>query len=173
MLLDVSRLRAGVDRLDRRYEPAALARPDDAFRLVGPVDLAADIRKDGQQVRLTGRVTATLELDCSRCLEAFAVPVDAAFDLLFLPAAENAGTGEREVAEEDLGVSYYRGDLIDLGEMIREQFYLALPMKPLCRPDCLGLCPVCGRNRNRETCSCRTDWEDPRLEPLRKLRKQL
>jgi DUF177 domain-containing protein len=173
MLLDVSRLRASVDRLERRYEPAALTRPDDAFRLGGPVDLAADIRKDAQKIRLTGRVTGALELDCSRCLEPFAVPVDSAFDLLFLPAAENAGTGEREVAEEDLGVSYYRDDVIDLGEIMREQFYLALPMKPLCRTDCLGLCPVCGRNRNLETCSCRTDWEDPRLEPLRRLRKQL
>src|SRR5690242_7640806 len=112
MLLDVSRLRAGVERLERRYEPSALARPDDPFRLVGPVDLAAEARKDGQKVRLIGRVKATLELDCSRCLEAFSVPVDAAFDLLFLPASENAGEGERETAEEDLGVSYYRDEEI-------------------------------------------------------------
>ena len=101
------------------------------------------------------------------------MPVAAAFDLLFLPASESDEGGEREVAEEDLGVSYYRDDVIDLAEVIREQFYLALPMKPLCREECHGLCAVCGRNRNRETCSCETEWVDPRLEPLRKLRKQL
>ena len=50
---------------------------------------------------------------------------------------------------------------------MREQFYLALPMKPLCREDCRGLCPVCGINRNRETCSCQATWVDPRLEALK------
>ena len=57
--------------------------------------------------------------------------------------------------------------MIDLGEVMREQFYLALPMKPLCREDCQGLCPVCGINRNRETCTCQAEWVDPRLEAVR------
>jgi uncharacterized protein len=67
------------------------------------------------------------------------VPVDSAFDLLFLPAAENTGGEEREVQEDDLGVSYYKDDVIDLGDVMREQFYLALPMKPVCRENCRGL----------------------------------
>jgi uncharacterized protein len=46
-------------------------------------------------------------------------------------------------------------------------------MKPLCREACLGLCPVCGTNRNRDTCSCENEWTDPRLEPLRRLRKDM
>jgi uncharacterized protein len=53
---------------------------------------------------------------------------------------------------------------------MHEQFYLSLPMKPLCRQDCRGLCTVCGTNLNRETCDCKRDWEDPRLDVLRKLR---
>jgi uncharacterized protein len=52
---------------------------------------------------------------------------------------------------------------------MREQFFLTLPMKPLCRPDCQGLCPVCGKNRNREQCDCKAEWVDPRLAELRKL----
>jgi uncharacterized protein len=173
MLLDLSRLRAGDERLERRYDGSALTRPDDAFRVVSPVEFVADVRKDARKVRLTGRTKGTLELDCSRCLEPFVVPVDAPFDALFLPASENAGEGEREVREDDLGVSYYRDDVIDLGEIVREQFYLALPMKPLCQEACLGLCPVCGKNRNREACSCQSEWEDPRLEPLKRLRKNM
>jgi uncharacterized protein len=66
-------------------------------------------------------------------------------------------------------VTFYKGDAIDLAEVMREQFYLAMPMKPLCKPDCQGLCPVCGGNRNRERCACRADWVDPRMEPLKKL----
>jgi uncharacterized protein len=172
MLLDLSRLRSGTEHLERRYAPAELARAEDEFRIVAPVELSADVRKDAKKVRFSGRVRATLELECSRCLEPFQIPVDVAFDMLFLPASENTGDGEREVAEEDLGVSYYKEDVIDVAEVIREQLYLALPMKPLCREDCKGLCPVCGINRNRETCSCQNEWVDPRLEPLRKMRER-
>jgi uncharacterized protein len=73
------------------------------------------------------------------------------------------------VQDADVGVSFYKDDTIDLGEVMREQFFLALPMKPLCRPDCRGLCPVCGKNRNIEQCECREEWTDPRLAPLKKL----
>jgi uncharacterized protein len=173
MLIDLSRFRGRLEHLERTYNSAAFAKDADAFRVVAPVEVSADLRKDAQKVRLVGRVTTTLELDCSRCLEAFTVPIDAKFDVLFLPAGANTGDGEQEVAEEDLGVSFYKDDTIDLGEVLREQFYLALPMKPLCREDCRGLCPVCGRNRNRETCDCQTEWVDPRLDALRQLKKEI
>jgi len=171
MLLDVSRLR-GVERLDRRFEPSAFALQGEDFSLVGPVELSGEVRKDGRNVRLSGRLKATIECACSRCLDGYKIPVDVPLDLLFLPAGadtSSAETEETEIGEEDLGVSFYRNEEIDLSDVMREQFYLAVPMKPLCREDCRGLCPVCGINRNRESCSCQTDWVDPRLEPLRKL----
>jgi uncharacterized protein len=170
MLLDLGRFRAGDEHIDRRIDPTVLARDDDDFRIAAPATLVADLHKDAKKVRLTGRVTATLELDCSRCVEPFTIPVDAAFDMMFLPLSANTGDEEREVTEDDLGVSYYQDETIDLGEVVREQLYLALPMKPLCREDCRGLCPVCGKNKNREACACQAEWVDPRLEPLRKLR---
>jgi uncharacterized protein len=179
MLLDLSRLRGGVEKVDRRFEPGALGAnfATDDFRVVSPVSLTGEVRKDGQKVRFVGRLSGTLGCNCSRCLEPFEVPVALDLDLLFLPATANA-SGRRDddeeggdaIADDDLGVSYYRDDVLDLSEIIREQFYLALPMKPLCRQDCQGLCPVCGINRNRETCTCQTEWVDPRLEPLKRLR---
>ena len=172
MLYDLSRFRGETDRIDRQFEPGAFALEDEEFRIVAPVVFGADLRKDARNVRLVGRVGTTLECNCSRCLEPFAVPVDAAFDVMFLPAESNvAGTAE-EVGEDDLGVSFYKDETLDLGGLMREQFYLALPMKPLCREDCQGLCPVCGINRNRETCSCRSEWVDPRLEALRNLSRK-
>ena len=69
-------------------------------------------------------------------------------------------------------MSHYKDDVIDLGEVMREQFFLALPMKPLCRPDCKGLCPICGANRNRQQCECREEWVDPRLAGLKNLLKR-
>ncbi len=59
--------------------------------------------------------------------------------------------------------------MLDLNELLREQFYLALPMKPLCREGCLGLCPQCGADRNTTSCDCRTDWQDPRFAALKTL----
>ena len=95
--------------------------------------------------------------------------MEATYDLQYLPQADNVGEGELEVAEEDLGVAFYEANTIDLGQLMREQFYLALPMKPLCGPECRGLCPQCGANRNRGECGCQVQWEDPRLAPLRRL----
>jgi uncharacterized protein len=97
------------------------------------------------------------------------VPVDSAFDLLYLPAAAAPTEGERQVEEDDLGTSYYRDGVIDLADLEREQFFLALPMKPLCQDACRGLCPECGTNLNTGTCTCTRTWEDPRLAPLKAL----
>jgi uncharacterized protein len=179
MLLDLSRLRSGVERLNRLFEPDALEAVED-FRVVSPVSLTGDVRKDGHQVRLKGRLTATLECACSRCLESFEVPVAVDLDLLFLPAAaagsRSTSASDDEdgeaLTEDSLGASFYEDDVLDLGDIIREQFFLALPMKPLCRQDCQGLCPVCGLNRNRDSCACRAEWIDPRLEPLKHLRSE-
>ncbi|MCC7008354.1 MAG: DUF177 domain-containing protein [Acidobacteria bacterium] len=169
MWLDLNRIRAGVEHVVRRLAPAEFA-GDDQFRVVAPVDLDVEVTKDARKVRLTGRVKTTIATDCSRCLEPFEILVDAPIDSIFLPAAENVAGDDEQVASEDLGVSYYREDVIDLGEVVREQCYLALPMKPLCRADCLGLCPVCGINRNRESCTCQVEWVDPRLDALRQLK---
>jgi uncharacterized protein len=169
MLLDLSQIRQAETEIRRRFAPEDFAGRNDAFRVVSPIDLAATLHKDRDQFRLVGTVGATLELVCSRCLEPFTVPVHAAFDLRYLPQTENTGDEEAEVEEDDLTSSFYRDDAIDLAQLIEEQFYLALPMKPLCRPDCQGLCPQCGVNRNLETCECETRWEDPRMAGLKAL----
>ena len=85
---------------------------------------------------------------------------------------ENTGAGltEREIEEDDLTTAFYENEEIDLGHLMREQFCLSLPMKPLCQQDCRGLCPVCGTNLNRSGCDCKREWEDPRLAALRKLK---
>ena len=129
-----------------------------------------DVEKVGGDVfRAVGRVKARLELNCSRCLEPLQVPVDAAFDLQYVPQIENAGEGEREIGEEDLATAYYRDGTLDVGDLLREQFELALPMKPLCSDACRGLCPQCGANLNRAECGCAPVWEDPRLAVLKGL----
>jgi uncharacterized protein len=171
MQLDLTRYRQPLNHFSRTFQPDEVGQEGDAYRIVAPVHLDFELHKDKDKFRLVGKAQTELELLCSRCLEPFRMPVDSSFDLRFLPATEMAADDEREVQEEDLETSYYRDDQIDLNELLREQFYLALPMKPLCREDCKGLCAQCGTNLNTGTCACAARWEDPRLAPLKGLIK--
>ena len=121
----------------RRRRSRAIPTP---FRSSSRCRSAFDIFKDKAHFRLVGSVATTLELPCGRCLEPFTLPVDASFDLRYQPHAANTGEGEREIEEDDLSTAFYENETIDLGQLMREQFYLALPMKPLCGEDCRGLC---------------------------------
>jgi uncharacterized protein len=168
MILDLSTIRQPETPVSRRYEPSAFEGRFTDFRVAAPVELSGTVHKDKDRFRFVGTVRTRLELACSRCLEPFALPVDAAFDVRYLPQSENTGE-EREVEEDDLSVAFYRDDAIDFGQLLEEQFYLAIPMKPLCREDCKGLCPSCGVNLNVETCGCQVRWEDPRLQGLQAL----
>ena len=167
MLLDLSRMTGPRDHVDRRFDAEAFEQESGDFVVRAPVRLVFDVFKDKDSYRLAGRFDTVLELTCGRCLEPYPFPVEASFDVRYLPQAENVGEGEREVQADDLDAAYYRDDTIDLRQMLREQFYLAMPMKPLCRPDCRGLCPECGTNLNVTTCSCEPRWTDPRLTGLR------
>ena len=171
MLLDLTRYRHPLNRFARTFAPEEVAQAGDAYRIVAPVEVEFDIHKDKDKFRLAGTVRTELELSCSRCLEPFRTAVNTPFDLRYLPATEMAVDEEREVQEDDFETSYYRDDQIDLNELLREQFYLALPMKPLCAEECKGLCPQCGTNLNTGTCGCTPAWEDPRLAPLKGLIK--
>lgn len=171
MFLDLARIRTPHEHYEQIYQPDALA-SDESFRVAAPVSLALDIRKDKQTFHLTGRVQTTLELPCSRCLDPITVPVDAPFDLRYQPhaPATAAVEDERQIEEDDFATAFYENDRIDLGQLMSEQFYLALPMKPLCSAACRGLCPMCGTNLNRGACTCKRSWNDPRFAVLETLR---
>jgi uncharacterized protein len=171
MQLDLTRYRQPLTHVHKTFQPAEAGDAGESYRVAEPVELDVDLHKDKDRFRFEGTVRTVLELPCSRCLEPFRLPVDAAIDLRYLPASELSSDDERELSEEDVDVSYYRDDQIDLTELLREQFYLTLPMKPLCRDDCRGLCPQCGVNRNTGTCECGPAWEDPRLAGLKGLIK--
>ena len=172
MLLDLSRMRGTRDRFERSYLPSAFVTSEQDFTVAQPVTLAFDVFKNNREIRLVGRVSTALQLLCSRCLEPFTFAVDLPFDLLYLPHSENRGEGEVEIEDDDLGTAFYRDDVIDLGQLMKEQFYLTLPMKPLCREACRGLCPHCGTNLNESSCNCEATWVDPRLEVLRSLTRE-
>lgn len=170
-LLDVRQMREAEARIERTYAVGTLAADEDVCRLAAPVALNVSVRKDRLNYRLVGRVQTTIELTCSRCLEGFPLGVNEVFDVLFLPHAEPSAPEERAVEDDDVSTAYYSDNVIDLGQLVREQCYLVVPMKPLCSEACRGLCPECGINLNTSSCDCHPTWVDPRLAVLENLRK--
>ena len=161
-----------VDRTFAASEFAESVGADEEYSVAAPVHLVMDVHKDGDAYRVTGRVETRLRLECGRCLEPFEIPIDSPFELRYVPEiAPTADGDEREVTEDDLTTSFYKEDSIDLGELMHEQFVLALPMKPLCSEACKGLCVHCGTNLNKSTCECAPQWVDPRLAALEHLVK--
>jgi len=171
MLFDLRQLHGDRAHVERTFEAAAFEPPDEDYRVSAPVHLSMDVEKASADVfRVAGRVSTRLELECGRCLEPYEIAVDAPFELRYVPQSENSGEGDHEVGEDDLTTAYYREGVVDVIDLLREQFQLALPMKPLCSEACQGLCAVCGTNLNRGTCQCQRNWEDPRFAALKDLR---
>ena len=130
----------------------------------GPKDIVADIRRKG---RFDGR----FEVSCARCIEPVEIPLSADYDLIFRPSAADAEATERSITAPETEIGYYLGDGLSLEDVLREQVLLSLPLRTLCKPDCKGLCPRCGANRNSQPCTCVGD--DPRWEALAALRGRI
>ena len=116
------------------------------------------LERRGQDVFLKGQVSACLRLACGRCLESYPFTLDVSFRHTLRPLQkEMRGVREVELVREDLEYGCYEGDTIELDRLIEEHVLLGLPMKPLCRDDCKGICSRCGANRNEGSCTCALD----------------
>lgn len=124
------------------------------------------------EIRISGKLAVEMEGSCARCLETAILPVDKEFDLVYLPADESQGPGEKEVDEAGVEVGYYEGNGLELNESLREVVLLALPMQVICREACAGICPTCGGNRNQQACDCHAEATDDRWSELKKFRAE-
>jgi uncharacterized protein len=80
---------------------------------------------------------------------------------------------DRAITTSETEIGYYEGDGLLLEDVLREQILLALPAKILCKEDCKGLCPECGRNRNTDPCDCAATSVDPRWASLQTIRSRV
>lgn len=154
-----------------RFEgPEAFPEPfqDRTWRLEG---LTLGVEKDGDVVLVHGRVRSRVPQVCARCLEPYEATVDANVETRLVPAPVARGE-ERELGRDDLETDVYDRDEFDLNALIETETTLGLPMKPLCREGCRGLCPTCGANRNLAPCAC-PPAADPRWSPLKGLADRL
>lgn len=121
------------------------------------------------EIRVRGSLKVQMEADCDRCLEAAGFPVDVAFDLYYEPAVEMPDRDDLEIGAGESEIDFYEGEGLELEHILREQILLALPMQRICRPDCKGICPYCGRNRNVADCGCHAERIDDRWAALKNL----
>ncbi|HEV8641581.1 MAG TPA: DUF177 domain-containing protein [Methylomirabilota bacterium] len=137
---------------------------DRSWRLQG---LRLQVVRDGVDILVAGELAASVPLVCSRCLEEFRADVHPAIDVRYVPKPVTRDSVE--LGADDLDLDFYQNDELNLAALVETETTLALPVKPLCREDCRGLCPACGGNRNVVSCTCQTRPLDPRLTALKDL----
>ncbi len=129
-------------------------------------DLSLTVEKDGEAVLVKGTLVARVPQHCGRCLEPYAVTVTPQVDARFVPNPRRRGE-EMELGADDLETDVYDNGVVDLTALLETETTLLLPMKPLCRENCRGLCAICGGNRNVTDCHCELSVDDPRWASLK------
>lgn len=135
-----------------------------------PLEIRLGLYKAGEKIVVEGSLSEGALARCDRCLELYPMDLSSGFKV-FLAKPPSGEEGEEiELIEEDMELDFIRGEELDVAEIIRQQIYLALPMKSLCSQECLGLCPGCGANLNVEKCRCEKYAGHPAFSKLRELK---
>jgi len=147
----------GKKDIDLEASARELELEDTGIKFLGSVSVKGEISNAGDVLLLQVHVAAKVERTCSRCLKEFEADTGADVTEKYYPAGSSP--------DED--ALTYENDQVDITEPVREALILSEPISALCREGCLGICPVCGKDRNVELCSCEEKSVDPRLLALR------
>jgi uncharacterized protein len=173
MYLSIKELELRKLRFDETFPPGAIdfAGEDLVQALPLHVTGTAELLEhmDGE-IRVQGEYEVVMEAQCDRCLGQARFPLKSSFDLLYRPAAEIAREEEVAIDEDESEIGFYEGNGMELGDILREQVLLALPMQRVCDEACKGICPVCGGNRNDCQCESGAVVTDERWSALRNLK---
>jgi uncharacterized protein len=169
MLIEVSKIPP--DGLDVTLPEEVLEIGTSADIWTGPAAVQASMHlaRSGRGVLISGSFRGGVALVCSRCLEQFPFHSQDHFEVYCEAAAQGQSEEEHELTNDELDVTYLEQGRINTDSLLRENILLSLPVQPLCREDCRGLCPRCGANLNQSACNCPEAHVDPRLQALRKL----
>ena len=140
------------------------------------VHLTGTATKIRQGIRIRGHLDTRVALSCARCNEFFSLPVETGFSLIYSNAPLDVLESSAEVSmrKEDCALAQLdEKGRIDLLTLAQEQVALSLPLKPMCRESCQGLCSQCGANLNRIQCSCQREEEESRWKALVELKNRL
>ena len=128
--------------------------------------LTGEVGKGKSGFDFSAHLDTAVNVDCSRCLEPFTVPIARDFFLILVAERSDAEAATEYDEDEEASLFSCPDGRADLVQMVSEQIYLDLPLKPICREGCKGLCPACGANRNVADCGCPSEAVGLRLAPL-------
>lgn len=132
-------------------EPVKLS---SVYKLASQVHYELVIKKSKETLNINGMLNCIVTLTCSRCLDEFTYLINAKVDFKMIPQDLAPHEPEIELKRDEMDVYYFEGNEIELEPIINEEIMLNIPIKPLCRETCRGLCPICGKNQNYEQCDC-------------------
>jgi uncharacterized protein len=125
------------------------------------------LQRTSQGIEVTGSIRATVALPCARCLKECTVPIVSEFKEYFILPRYAPTDEDIELGRDDLDVSFLPAEGVELSDIVEEQMWLNIPMKPLCNTDCKGLCSICGADLNSGECGCDRSVSDPRFAALK------
>jgi uncharacterized protein len=170
MFVDIAQIPAeGLDVQFRETEDF-LDPSGERVHLLRPVEATLHLRRNPTGVLVRGQISSDLQLHCSRCFELFTLPVNEEFEVQYRGPLGGEVGEEHELARDELDVNFLDESRINVEGLVRENVLLTLPAQPVCHEGCRGLCPRCGMNLNRGTCSCTSTPIDPRWSSLESLR---
>lgn len=145
----------------------------DEIKIIRPFKSIMHIEKKGKEVLIKGVASGELELQCSRCLKEYKMPIRTRFEIIYHPVEELNKEELVELKKDEMDVDFYREGIIETEDIIRDQILLNIPMKPLCSENCKGLCPICGTDLNEYECGCKRKEIDPRFAVLETLLRRM
>ena len=162
MKIQVGGISEGVHEYSFRITPAELGLPSE---FLDGVDIKATLEKTSRQLFLRASVAATAEVQCDRCVTLMRRPLGSGYQMYYVWEESEA----ERIDPSEVHVMSPGQTVVDLADDVRQTVLLAFPLKNLCREDCRGLCPQCGRNLNEGACDCKETRLDGRWDKLKEL----
>ncbi len=138
---------------------------------ISPVRLEGDVSRIEKGFSFDARIAYSGRLECSRCLVSYPFETREDFSLILTKRPAVAAVAEVSLEGEDFDAYFYDDPVLSVAPIAEERIQMDIPMKPLCKEDCRGLCPRCGEDWNVASCGCAIESADPRWEALRQLKK--
>ena len=173
MFFSVKELELRKARFDVAIPPGEIDFGDKRLRQVNNIEAEGTAELLGNtlgEIRVRGHMLVKMEGECDRCLERTEFPLESDFDLFYRPATFGSDSDEVSISPAESEVAFYEGGGIELNDILREYVLLSLPMQKICKEACLGICPVCGQNRNLNQCNCHEQFVDERWSALKNLK---
>ncbi len=154
MQIDLRTLPQGLSRMDLDLTGESVGLEPRDLVLGGPIRVVLNLDRRGDEIWIRGHLQSTTPQQCSRCLTDFRQMLELDFEVFCAKVRGYSAMSPKALDEEDGGIHFHDGRVLSIDNEIREAVLLSLPMRPLCRESCAGLCPRCGEDRNSGPCRC-------------------